>query len=217
MRTIKANKKAIEIAVQYLRAGKSVVYPTDTAYGLGVDATNVKAVRKLYKIKERTHKQPVHVIVADLKMARKYATMNALETKLFRKFLLGPLTLILSREGRGKAMGVLSAGTGTIGIRIPKNAIALTLVKKLGKPITTTSANPAGGPTPYSIKDSLRQFSGKKHQPDLFVDADRLPRRKPSTIVSVKGNKIKVIREGPISKSQILKRLRPFRQAQGGE
>jgi len=205
LRIIKADKKGVKIAARYLRSGKSVVYPTDTAYGLGVDATNMSAVRNLYKIKERTYKQPVHVIVSDLKMGRKYTRFNPLAEGVFKEFLPGPLTLVLDLISKNKVLRLLSADTGTIGIRIPKNATALTLVKKLGKPITTASANPAGGPTPYSVKDSLRQFRKKKHQPDLFLDAGRLPKRKPSTIVVLRGNKIEILRQGPISKKEIVK------------
>jgi len=207
MLVIKANKKAIEIAVQYLRDGKSVVYPTDTAYGLAVDSTNMKAVRKLYRIKERTRKQPVHVIVSDLSMAKRYAKMGSEEIHVFNKFLPGPLTLVLSSRSKRRSFRLFSAGKGTIGVRITKNKIAQALTRKLGRPITTTSANPTGGPTPYSARESFRQFIGKSHMPDLFLDAGPLPRRKPSTIVSMKGNKINVLREGPISKSQVLRVL----------
>jgi L-threonylcarbamoyladenylate synthase len=230
MKIIKADAKGIRLAIKYLKAGKSVVYPTDTSYGLGVDATNTRAVRRLYKIKERFYKKPVHVVMADLKMAKKYAKFTPLAEKLSKKLLPGPLTIICdlspnlsprsfdfaqsdlewNRNGRqGRGVRLLSAGTGTIGIRMPKNKIALELVRKFGKPITTTSANPSadksGGTAPYSIKDSYRQFKSKKYQPDLFLDAGRLPKRQPSTVARIKNGIIKIIRKGPITKTQIQK------------
>ena len=210
MRIIKVNKAGIELALKYLRQGKSVVYPTDTAYGLGVDATNVRAVKKLLQIKERKN-QPVHIVVSSLAMAKKFAVFTPLAVKLFKKFLPGPLTLILSRRGRGsykEAFKLLSAGTGTIGIRMPADRIALELSRKLGRPITTPSANPSahlsGGTTPYSVQDSYEQFEGKKYQPDLFLDGGKLSRSKPSTLVKISNNKIHILRKGPITKRQIM-------------
>lgn len=206
-RITKADKRGIELAVKYLRSGKAVVYPTDTVYGLAVDASNAKAVRKMMQIKERK-KQPVHVIVSSLAMAKKYALFDKTAEKIFKKFLPGPLTLILKlRIKNRESWRALSGGTGTIGIRVPDNEVSLELVKKLKKPITTSSANPSAhlsrGTTPYSAKDSYEQFKNKKYRPDLYLDSGKLPKRKPSTMIRVKSGKIEMVREGPIKKSQI--------------
>lgn len=216
---------SVDEAVRALKLGKAVVYPTDTAYGLGVDATNPQAVAKLWRIKERGDK-PIHLIVSDLKMARRYAIIDAWSEKLFRRLTPGPITIVLplrpllnlplmrgrKRGGHSNSWLKLSAGTGTIGIRIPDNKIALRLVKKLGRPITTTSANPShritGGTTPYSLEHSFKQFRGTKYQPDLYLDGGVLPKRKTSTIVSVSGGRIKIFREGPISTKQIAKAIK---------
>lgn len=204
MKIIKANRPGIAMAVKYLRAGKAVVYPTDTAYGLGVDATNVRAVRRLYKMKGRGYSKPTHVIVKNCAIAQNLTMANSLALKLMRKFWPGPLTIILELRIRNQeSWKILSAGTGTIGVRVPNNRIALALVKGLKRPITTPSANPAGGPPPYSIRDSLKQFKGKKYQPDLYLDAGKLPKRAPSTIIKIDGKKIKTIRRGPVTQKQI--------------
>lgn len=230
MKVVKADKKGIELAIKYLKRGKSVVYPTDTSYGLGVDATNLKAVKRLLKIKERTNR-PVHVIVSSLAMAKKYAVFNGLAERIFKKLLPGRLTLVLDlqnnapqpplklrgEEGEllgeaGKAFRLLSAGTGTLGIRMPDNKIALSLVRRLDQSITTTSANPSWhlsyGTTPYSVADSLRQFKDKRYQPDLYLDAGKLPKIKPSTLAEIKNGKIRILRKGPVSLQQILKAIR---------
>ncbi len=233
MKIVKADKKGLSIALIYLKEGKAVVYPTDTAYGLGVDATNVKSVRRLYKIKERGFKQPVHVIVSDFAMAKKYARFDKIGERLFKKFMPGPLTLVLpitspfpspsrggkqemsippprgGRLGGGEALKILSAGTGTIGVRMPDNIVALSLVRKLKRPITTTSANISGGLTPYSVDEAFRQFRNKKHEPDLYLDSGKLPKVRPSTMVRIEGGKIKILRPGPISKKQIQRALKP--------
>lgn len=206
MKIVKANKRGVKLAVKYLKAGKAVVYPTDTAYGLAVDAMNPTAIKKLINIKNRPN-QPIHIVVSSLAMARKYAAFDMAAEKLFRKLMPGPLTLVLSRKGRGKGTELLSAGTGTIGIRVPDNKIALELVRRLGRPITTPSANPYGGATPYSAIESFKQFYGKKYQPVLYLDAGILPKRRPSTIVLIKNGKIKILRKGPITKTQIEKCL----------
>src|SRR3989344_5041665 len=133
----------IDLATWHLKSGQAVVYPTDTANGRGVDATNARAIKKLLKIKQR-RAQPTHIVVSSLVMAKKYAVFSKFAEKLFKMFLPGPLTL---------ALELLSAGTGTIGIRMPDNKIALSLVKKLKHHITTPSANPKGGHVPYTIQD----------------------------------------------------------------
>jgi len=218
-------------AVNILRAGGAVVFPTDTAYALGVDATNTRAVKQLFRIKKRKPTKPVHVVVADLKMAKKYARFTSSEEKLFKKFLPGPLTLILNlknnpsqlplslrggvpplklRGGEGEllALKILSAGTGTIGIRMPKNRMALELVKKFGRPITATSANVSGTPTAYSVAQIMRQYRGAKFLPDLILGGGKLPRVAPSTMVQLRGNQIDIVRRGPITKTQLINALK---------
>lgn len=194
-------------AVRFLKAGKAVVYPTDTAYGLGVDATNLKAVKRLYRIKGRKFNQPVHIVVGSMAQARKYVVMNKLSKKLYRRFLPGPLTLVLPLKKRvGRAIRLLSAGTGTLGIREPDHKTAIALVKKLHAPITTTSANRAGGKAPYRVKDAKDQFLGRKDRPDFYLDEGSLPMRKPSTMVRViSNNEVNILRMGEVSKQAIQK------------
>ena len=226
MLIIKLNKKnkqqVLALAVLALRAGKTVVYPTDTTYGLGAFATNSSALRKIYKIKERQASKPVHVLVPSIAYAKKILEWNPLAEKLARKFLPGPLSIALPlrknrsafKTGRkNKAndalLKKLTAGSGYLGIRIPKNGFAIELARNLGQPITATSANPSahlsGGFDPYSAEDVIRQFRGKKYQPDILIDAGFLPHRKPSTFVKIQGDSLEILREGPISKAKILK------------
>lgn len=203
MKIVKADQKGILLAIQYLRVGKAVVYPTDTAYGLGVDATNLVAVQKLYQIKGRSFSIPVHVMVVNLAQAKRYAKFSPEAEKVFKKMLPGPLSLVLKLHGANKALKFLSAGTGMIGIRMPDDKTAIALVRKFGKPITTTSANLAGDLTPYSIPVVLKQFRSQEFQPDLCLDAGNLPKIKPSTIIGVDREEIKLLRPGPISLKQI--------------
>lgn len=206
MKIVSVSKQNIKLAVEYLRTGKAVIFPTDTAYALGVDAANFKAVKRLYRIKGRDFKKPVHVVVESLKMARRFAKFDKLAAKLFKMFLPGPLTLVLEcKFPRARHWNLLSAGTKTLGLRMPNNRIALALVRNLKRPITATSANLSGGKAPYEVKEIIRQFAGQKHQPDLILDADRLPAVRPSTLVKVANDKIEILRKGPITQKEISK------------
>jgi L-threonylcarbamoyladenylate synthase len=210
----KNHKQIITACVHALKQGKVMAYPTDTSYGLAVDATNLKAIKRLYKIKERGFNQPVHVVVPSVTYAKKTAKWNQTAEKLITKFWPGPLTLVLELRSKGQALSVLSAKTDTVGVRYPNNNIALDLAKHFKKPITTTSANPSahlsGGFDSYSADDVIAQFKSKKYRPDIIINAGKLPKRKPSTLVKINNNQIKILREGAISKKQIQKALNKY-------
>jgi L-threonylcarbamoyladenylate synthase len=204
------HKKILAIAAKALRDGKTVVYPTDTSYAIACDITNAKARAKFYKIKERSPKQPVHLILPSLAFARGIATWNKTANILARKFWPGPISLILPIKLKGKLpeyLKIVSAGTGTIGVRRPDNQVAADLARYLGKPIPATSANPSahlsGGFDSYSSIDVITQFSKQKYKPDIIIDAGRLPKRKPSTMLKIDGQEWQILRPGPISEKQI--------------
>jgi L-threonylcarbamoyladenylate synthase len=195
MLTLKPNKQSIRKAVEFLKEGKVIVYPTETSYALGCDATNDKACKRIFRIKKRSKEKKLPIIVANLKMAKEYAYFNKDALKLAKTFWPGPLTLLLKKKRK------LSRFVGK-GIRISSNPIARELSKKLGKPIVATSANISGRENCYSIKEVLKQ--GIKA--DLYLDAGKLKKVKPSTIFDVEERKI--IREGPISFKKIMKALK---------
>ncbi len=185
-------------AIKILKQEGAVVYPTDTVYGLGVDTLNLKAVKRMYQIKGRA-KQPTHILVSGIRMAKKYVIFSEKAKDIFKKFLPGPLTIILPlKKDVPESIKLLSAGTATLGIRMADNKIALELVKKFGRPITTPSANPKDGKTPYSIKQSQKQFENRKNKPDLYLDGGTLAKIEPSTIIMMTGENINILRKGPI-------------------
>ncbi len=196
----------IEQAIQILKSGGIVVYPTDTAYGLAVDATNAKAVDKLYKLKGRDFKKPTHVIFPNTSWLKKIVKLNKPALQLMNKFMPGPLTIVLPMIAKGKSWKKLSAGIKTMGVRLPNNKLALALVKKLGKPITTTSANISGKDNCYSVAEVKSQF--KQLRSDVYyVDGGRLKKTKPSTVVSLI-NGVTILRPGPIKESEIKRALK---------
>lgn len=209
------HKEIIHACVLALRQGKVVAYPTDTSYGLAVDATNSQAVKRLYKIKERDFKKAVHVVVSSKAYAKKLVEWTSEAEKLSKKFWPGALTLVLrskNQELRKEILNILTAKTGLLGIRMPKNKIALDLSRQLGRAITATSANPSahlsGGYDSYSVKDVYEQFKSKKHKPDIIINFGKLPKRKPSTLVKITQGAAEILRRGPVSEKEIFKTLK---------
>lgn len=195
----KNHRPIIRTCISALKKGKAVVYPTDTSYGLAVDATNIRAIRKLYKIKGRKFNKPVHVVAPSVAYAKNFVRWNSTALKLAKKFWPGPLTLVLPVvKGRDLSLRRLSADTGFLGIRMPNNKIALDLSRALKHPITATSANKSGRPDCYSADDVIKQFETSRHKPDIIINAGRLPRRRPSTVVKLSGHQIEILRQGPV-------------------
>jgi L-threonylcarbamoyladenylate synthase len=202
------NHKSIIHAVSLaMKHGKVVAYPTDTSYGLAVDITNKKSVDLLYKIKSRNKKQPIHLVVSGVAQAKQIAVWNKYAGKLAKSFWPGALSLVLPLGTKQQAIAQFSGGTSTIGLRMPDNKIALDLVRQIGQPIPAVSANPAGkenGIDSYSSKEIIEQFAKQKYKPDIIINAGRLPKRKPSTLIAINDNgDYKLLRQGPISETKI--------------
>jgi len=188
-----SDNNVISEAVRVLESGGVILYPTDTVYGLGADATNPKAIEKVFLIKKRSPSQPISIVVSNKSEISKWAKETKLSKKLAEKFLPGPLTLVL--EHKNNLPENLIAGKETIGIRIPDNNFCLNLAKKFGKPFTTTSANISGKKTDTTIYSSIQKLSGI----DLAIDAGELS-GEASTVVDARGNETLILREGEIVK-----------------
>jgi L-threonylcarbamoyladenylate synthase len=197
-------KEKIEEVVNVLKEGGIVVYPTDTCYGLGVDATNKNAIKKLRKLKQRPIREPISIIVSSLNMIKKYGKITENVRFLVKKFMPGPLTIIIKKKKT--VLDILNQKE--VSFRIPANPIALALVRKLKKPITAPSANPRGLQPAYSFRKVLEYFNGKV---DVIIDSGTLPKTKPSTIIDMKENYPKLIRKGPIKLSKILEKLKKLK------
>lgn len=186
MKILKVNqnnqqKVATEIA-KSLAMGELVVFPTETTYGAGVDATNQQAVDKLLAYKTRREGKPLSIAVSNIEMAGQYVELNETARKFYQTFLPGPFTII-SKSKHQTAKGVESE-FGTLGVRIPDYQLVIDFLREFGRPVTATSANVAGKKSPYQINDLLENLSDKqKSLIDLIVDAGELPKNKPSTII----------------------------------
>ena len=182
------------------RQNDIILYPTDTLYGLGVDATNPKMVQKLNLLKGRGSEKHLSIAVADSTMLQKYAVITPLAEQLIEKFLPGKLTIVLKPKNLPEELGT---STGEIGIRIPAQGQVLELVREFGKPITTTSANVSGMAPERIPENILKQFGEKAHMITKVIDIGELPPSEPSTVVDARGEKPVIIREGAISKVAI--------------
>ena len=184
-----------------LNGGGILLYPTDTLYGLGVDALNVEALKKLRALKGREDGKPISIVVSDMEMAEEYAEVTPLALKLTEAFLPGKLTLILNAKDSLPAE--LTAGTGTVGVRIPNNILCLNIARELGRPYTATSANVSDMDPKNSVPEILAQFGARAGMIDRIIDVGELLESLPSTVVDVRGPAPHVIREGAISETDI--------------
>jgi L-threonylcarbamoyladenylate synthase len=199
-------KKKIDYVVKSLKKGKVVVLPTDTSYGLAAKALDKNAVERLYGIKKRPKKSPLTIFVRNFSQISKFAEISERTKKLFNKFLPGPLSLIVPKKNNLFPKLIISKND--IGFRIPDNKIIIKILKKIDFPITATSANVSGDKEPYSIEEILKQYKNKTLKPDLVIDVGRLKKTKPSTIVDLSGDKMKLIRKGPIEYKDIINTLK---------
>lgn len=179
-------------------ASELVVYPTETVYGLGADATSDEAVGKVFKAKSRPLEEPISVAVDSLSMSYQVGKIYLEEEKLIRKFLPGPLTIIV--EARPLVSNLLLGGTEKIGIRIPDQPVTLKLIEIVGGPITSTSANITGHPAPIEVGEAVEQLGDFV---EYAIDAGSSSIGESSTVVDMTGDDLRIIREGPISESEI--------------
>lgn len=195
---ISANE-CVTQAVAVLRAGGLILFPTETVYGAGVDATNPEAVAKLLAYKSKREGKPLSIAVTDIEMAQKYVELNESAKKMYARFLPGPVTVVSkARQNSALVPGVISE-FGTVGVRIPAYDLIHDIVKALGKPMTATSANASGKKRPHSIADVFEGLSGKqKGLIDLVIDAGILPPNEPSTVIDTTLSTPITLRSGAI-------------------
>lgn len=191
-------------AVESLRRGDVIVYPTETVYGLGADALNATAVERVAALKGRDPENPISIIVADGEMLESLvAEVPPVARDLMNRFWPGPLTLVLPAK-QGLLTPLLNRNGG-IGIRVSSHPIAIHLAARLGHPITATSANPSGKRPAQTKEEALLYFSGSVR---IFVDGGRLEGTKGSTVLEIVRNQWRVIREGEIPATELASTLR---------
>lgn len=187
----------IETVVDVLKKGEVIVFPSETTYGLGCDATNQEAVNKVFAIKGRRPDKPFLVVVSDVKIAKEYLEWNDLLQKIADKYWPGAVTVVGKSRGGFKTSGVV-ASDGTLALRVTAFPWLNNVTGKFGRPIVATSANVAGASEVYDFNEIKNIFSNQENKPDLVVNAGVLPSAVPTTIVSVVDGKLKILRQGDI-------------------
>jgi L-threonylcarbamoyladenylate synthase len=204
----KPDPQILQEAASLIARGEVLVCPTDTGYAFSANALDMRAVAKVFDLKGRAYSNPMHVAVNSIEEATKYAHINETARHLAVRFLPGALTVVLPKRETIPAM--LVARRDTIGIRIPDNSIILSLAEMTARPLTTTSANISGQPTPYSVEEVVAQLGEDIKNVALVLDQGPLPRRELSTIVDLTVSPPQLIRQGRVSWLEIrevLKRL----------
>ena len=183
--------RKIRHAIEVLDGGGVAFYPTDTVYALGCALDAKKSVERLYRLKRMSEKQPLAMICGGLSDLARYAIVTDFAYRMMRRILPGPYTVVLAATR--EVPRLLLDKRRTIGIRVPKNPICEALVRELGRPLLTTSAIPPGAEGACLDVDAARAAwpSGI----DLTIDGGPAP-GEPSTVVSMIGDEIEVLREG---------------------
>ena len=193
--------EAISTAAHILAQDGVIAFPTDTVYGIGVRFDSEKAIQKLFEIKGRDFNKPIAVLLGNLEDFQKVAIHIPLSAyQLAEKFLPGALTLIVPKH---PALPPSISAFPTIGIRIPNHPFAIALLNQVG-PLAVTSANLSNHPDTQNSNQVLQQLDGLF---DLLIDGGQTPGGVASTVVDVTTKTPKILRQGPITQTDILNHL----------
>ena len=189
----------IRQAIEILRRGGIVAYPTDTVYGLGADYLNEDAVAKVYEVKGRAHRQPISLLLSSVSQISTVALdIPGITWVLAERFLPGGLTLVLLKSPL--VPDLLTGGSGKIAVRVPAHPVPIALIEGIGAPITGTSANLSGSPSPVTA-DEVRQQLGDRV--DLIINGGRCPGGVDSTVIDLTTSIPRIVREGAIGRGEI--------------
>lgn len=189
----------IKQAVQFITSGKVVVFPTETVYGIGADATNQEACLKIFQFKSRPAINPLIVHVSSIEQAKEIGKFNYIAEKIAEKFWSGPLSIVVPLKENTNIAPAVTAGLKTIAIRIPSHPLALELIKQSGRPIAAPSANPSNYISPTRLDHVIKHFNDNE---EIFILTDKHYQSKyglESTIVDTTTDIITILREGFIT------------------
>lgn len=198
---VNINNKELDEVCSFLENGELVVFPTETVYGIGADAFNSLACKKIFEAKGRPADNPLIAHVSDFDMLMGCVKdINEIERKLIDAFMPGPFTLILKK--RENVPSEVTAGLDTVAVRMPDNKIANSIIKTFGKPIAAPSANKSGKPSGTRIEDIKEEL---EKNVSAFIDGGDTEIGLESTVVRVVNNVPVILRPGAITKEDILK------------
>ncbi|MBI3742621.1 MAG: threonylcarbamoyl-AMP synthase [Chloroflexi bacterium] len=194
-----ADSQSIARALEILRAGNVIAFPTDTVYGMGANAFDERAIEKLFRVKERARDKAMPVLLADARDLEKIARQVPDAAKILaEKFWPGALTIIVPASPQ--LPKTLLASGDTIGARVPDHDPVRDLIRALGAPIVGTSANISGGKNPQTALDVFAQLNGRI---SLILDGGRTRGDVPSTVIDVTIFPPRIVRVGAVSAQEI--------------
>lgn len=196
-----ASTKALPLALNILKSGGLVAFPTDTVYGVGCLAFDGAAIESIYIAKDRPIEKAIPILIADMQDMEKVG-MDIPKTafKLAARFWPGPLTCIIPKQ---PTLPEAVSATTTVGVRVPDHEVARALLRTAG-PMAVTSANISGGQSPSTAEGVYAQLNGRI---PLIIDGGITPGGVPSTVADCSTRELKIIREGPISIQELLSAL----------
>ncbi len=198
MKVIKLQDIDLKQLIINLKRGQVIVYPTETCYGLGCDATNEQAVNKIFKIKKRQKNKPVLVLMPNIDLAKQYIIWNKQIQEMVDKYWPGDLTIVANLKPLAKLPDLVKAIDNSIAFRISSHSLAQEISQELQRPFVSTSANLSQKKDPYDIQELIEIYRQQSVQPDIIIDAGVLPFRSPSTIIKLINNQWQVLRQGEI-------------------
>ncbi|NQV12529.1 threonylcarbamoyl-AMP synthase [Candidatus Uhrbacteria bacterium] len=181
-------------AVEVLKNGGVIVFPTETCYGIGCDARNSEAVKRIKEIKQRPGDMLIRLIVKDLEVAEEYGSFSDMARDLVKRHWPGPLTVVVP-EGKKKLSSEL-AQNGTVGMRVSSDEVVSKIMAEVDFPIVATSANIHDEPSAYRVEDAVAQFKKAGMEPDLYLDGGELEPTPPSMIIEIVDGEVVVHRQG---------------------
>ena len=194
----KTSPASILKAAALIRGGGTVVFPTETVYGLGACALNAKAVARIFEIKKRPHFDPLIVHVESIRQAKTLARVSPKAEALMKRFWPGPLTLVLPKKHI--VPDIVTAGLDTVALRMPAHPAAVALIKKAGVPIAAPSANSFGSLSPTTAAHAQGQLKGG---PDMILDGGRTRIGVESTVLAQIGGRFLILRHGGLPQEEI--------------
>lgn len=187
----------INKCAETLKNGGMVVFPTETVYGIGVDAFDKDAIASLYEKKQRPLDKPLLMHISGIEMAKSVAVLDDKTTELIKRYTPGPLTLVVKRREEVPEIAVASGDT--VGLRFPSNKVFLEISKAFGKPIAATSANISG----FKSAVNGEELAPVLDIADMVIDGGECELGVESTIVSLVGDKPKILRQGAFPKELV--------------
>lgn len=194
-RILPFDDRAIAQAARLILAGQPIAVPTETVYGLAADATNAKAVARIYEAKGRPSFNPLIVHVDSIEEAEEIGIFNQAAAALAKQYWPGPLTLVLPLKQESGIASIVTAGLSTIGIRVPAHPAMRALLQAAGCPLAAPSANASGAISPTRARHVLKSLGGRI---PLIIDGGSTVHGIESTIVAATGGPLRLLRRGPV-------------------